>query len=58
MPDTSGETGDSSLPFYADPGDGRLWQRVERITCERRATGCEYDDDGLVLHARRYADRA
>jgi hypothetical protein len=57
MPDTGGETGDPSLPFDPHPGDARLLQRVECVTFERRATGCEYDDHRLVRHALRLAVR-
>jgi hypothetical protein len=46
-----GETGYPTLPFDATPCDGGLRQRVERVTFEHRALGCEYDDHRLVRHA-------
>jgi len=51
------QTGYPTLPFHATPCDGRLRQRVERVTFERRALGREYDDDRLVRHARTLAVR-
>ena len=47
---SGGQTRYSTLPFDATPCDGRLRQRVERITFEARATGCEDDDNRLVGH--------
>jgi len=37
-----------ALPFDATPCDGRLRQRVERVTFEARAAGGENNDDRLV----------
>jgi len=45
---SGGQTGHPTLPFDATPCDRRLRQRVERVTVEARATGCENDDDRLV----------
>ena len=50
MADTSGETGDVTLPFDPQPRDGRLRQRVERITFEPCAVSRENDDDRFVRH--------
>lgn len=47
---SGGETAHPSLPFDATPRDGRLRQRVERVTFERRATGCEHHQHRLVRH--------
>ena len=48
-----GETGDPPLAFDTTPCDGRLRQRVERVTGEWRASGRENHDDRLVGHATR-----
>src|SRR2546427_12435204 len=53
-----GETGHPSLPFDATPCDSRLRQRVERVTFERCATGCQHDDHRLVRHALTLGVRA
>jgi hypothetical protein len=45
---TGSETGYPPLPLDATPGDGGLRQRVERVTFEARAPGCENNDDRLV----------
>jgi hypothetical protein len=50
MADPGGETGDTTLPFDPQPRDGRLRQRVERVTLEARATGRENHDDRFVRH--------
>ena len=57
---SGGETAYPSLPFDATPCDGRLRQRVERVTFERRATGCEHHQHRLVRgrHASTLAVRA
>ncbi|HLZ46473.1 MAG TPA: hypothetical protein VKQ05_12425 [Gemmatimonadales bacterium] len=49
---TRGETRDSALAFDPTPCDGRLRQRVEGVTLERRAPGRKDDDDRLVRRER------
>jgi hypothetical protein len=49
----SGQTRYPGLAFDADPCDLSLWQRVEGVTFERRATGRENDDDRFVRHAQK-----
>ena len=45
------ETGYPALPLDTTPRDGRLRQRVERVTFERRATRCEHHQHRFVPHA-------
>ncbi len=50
MTHSGSQTRHSTFPFDTYPCDRRLGQRVECITFETRATGCENDDDRLVGH--------
>jgi len=45
-----GQTGHPTLPFDATPCDGRLRQRVERVTFQGRAPGRENHQHRLVRH--------
>ncbi len=51
MTHPSSETGYPALALDTTPCDGRLRQRVERVTFERRATRCEHHQHRFVRHA-------